>query len=79
MSTVFVPLPSLIAGLEDGVKNQLSFIRESPSVKKELADGARGYIFDLKTGLLLKMTEQWHDQVLKNRREGKSWPFCNAV
>jgi hypothetical protein len=34
------------------VRDDLSFLRESPMVRKGLAEVARGFVFDLKTGVV---------------------------
>lgn len=38
--------------MEEGVRHDLEVIRKSPYLRKELKDSARGFIFDIKTGLL---------------------------
>ncbi|KAH6662259.1 carbonic anhydrase [Halenospora varia] len=38
--------------LEQSVKDDLNILRSSPLVRKELADKAVGYVFDIKTGAL---------------------------
>ncbi|CAG8958311.1 hypothetical protein HYFRA_00000666 [Hymenoscyphus fraxineus] len=39
-------------GLEQSVMEDLKMLRENPLVRKDLAQGATGYIFDIKTGVL---------------------------
>lgn len=34
------------------MRDDLNILKTSPFVRKELADAARGFIYDLKTGLL---------------------------
>lgn len=38
--------------MEEGVKHDLEIVRKSPYLRKELKDSVRGFIFDIKTGLL---------------------------
>ncbi|CAG8971899.1 hypothetical protein HYALB_00007815 [Hymenoscyphus albidus] len=39
-------------GLEQSVMEDLKMLRENPLMRKDLAQGATGYIFDVKTGVL---------------------------
>ncbi|MCJ1452082.1 hypothetical protein MMC28_002423 [Mycoblastus sanguinarius] len=41
-----------ITNVEQSVKDDLAFLKQSNLVRKELADNAYGFVYDLKTGLL---------------------------
>jgi carbonic anhydrase len=38
--------------MEESVRYDLEVVRNSPYIRKELKDSARGFVFDIKTGLL---------------------------
>lgn len=39
-------------GMDQTVRDDLNILKTSPFVRKDLADAARGFVCDLKTGLL---------------------------
>ena len=39
------------------MKDDLAVLKKSPLVRKELADRAQGFVYDIKTGLLSKVEE----------------------
>jgi carbonic anhydrase len=38
--------------LEQSVRDDIAILKENPYIRKELADRAVGFVYDLKTGLL---------------------------
>lgn len=38
--------------MEEGVRHDLEVVRKSLYLRKELKDSVRGFVFDIKTGLL---------------------------
>jgi carbonic anhydrase len=38
--------------MDQSVREDLNVLKTSPFVRKELADAARGFVYDLKTGLV---------------------------
>ncbi|KAG7008631.1 hypothetical protein G7Y79_00005g017720 [Physcia stellaris] len=46
-----------ISDLEQSVRDDLAVLRESPLVRKELAENAAGFVFDVKTGILSRVAE----------------------
>lgn len=44
-----------ITNLEQSVTDNLAALRASPFIRKELGDRARGFVFDIKTGLLTEV------------------------
>ena len=44
--------------VEQSVRDDLAVLRASPLVKKELKDGASGWVFDIKSGLLSAVEEK---------------------
>ncbi|MCJ1227861.1 hypothetical protein MMC12_004520 [Toensbergia leucococca] len=47
----------MINDLEQSVKDDLAILKGSPFIRKELASRSRGFIYDLKTGLLSRVEE----------------------
>ncbi|KAH8806098.1 carbonic anhydrase [Xylogone sp. PMI_703] len=46
-----------ITGLEQSVRDDLAILKSYPFIRKELANRARGFVYDLKTGLLTAVRE----------------------
>lgn len=44
-----------LSSLEDSVRAELKFIRESPYIRKDLSANARGFVFYLKTNSLVEV------------------------
>lgn len=42
----------MIISLEQSVRDDIEFVKNSPLVRKELADRTTGYIYDIHTGKL---------------------------
>ncbi|KAJ4186365.1 hypothetical protein NW759_016939 [Fusarium solani] len=42
----------IFSNMEEGVRHDLEVVRKSPYLRKELKDSVRGFVFDIKTGLL---------------------------
>ena len=40
------------SSLEQSVRDDLALLKASPLVRKELAENAKGFVYDIKTGLL---------------------------
>ena len=41
--------------IEESVKADIKFVKESPYIRKELRDSAQGFMFDIKTGEVKKI------------------------
>ncbi|KAM6484858.1 carbonic anhydrase [Trichoderma sp. SZMC 28011] len=46
---------ALFSNMEEGIRHDLEVVRKSPYIRKELKESARGFIFDIKTGLLTEV------------------------
>jgi carbonic anhydrase len=44
-----------MSSLEQSVKANIKFVKESPFIRKELRDSAQGFIFDVKSGEVKKI------------------------
>ncbi|KAH6959562.1 carbonic anhydrase, partial [Ilyonectria sp. MPI-CAGE-AT-0026] len=42
----------IFSNMEEGVRHDLEVVQKSPYLRKELTDSVRGFVFDIKTGLL---------------------------
>lgn len=43
--------------MEEGIRHDLEVVRKSPYIRKELKESARGFIFDIRTGLLTPVVQ----------------------
>jgi len=46
---------TVLYSLEESVKQNIKFVKESPYIRKELRESAQGFLFDIKTGKVNKI------------------------